>query len=129
LVRKLGKDEKESEERESLLETLDDLIFHMNDARLMFVILSISSLVMAPITIIMAIIFTIHPAFLLLLLNRNLFFGVIFLIYLIFMVVLSSIWLFVGFREYSFLSKWDKRFKKYLSLKERIDVELQKELE
>ena len=129
MVRKLGKDEKESEERESLLETLDDLIFHMNDARLMFVILSISSLVMAPITIIMAIIFTIHPAFLLLLLNRNLFFGVIFLIYLIFMVVLSSIWLFVGFREYSFLSKWDKRFKKYLSLKERIDVELQKELE
>ncbi|MCP8304003.1 MAG: hypothetical protein H3Z50_00800 [archaeon] len=125
----MGRDEEKPEEGESLLETLDDLIFHMNDARVTFIILSISSLIIAPIAIIMAIVFTFNPAFLRWLLNRNLFFGLIFLIYIILVVILSSIWLFVGLREYRFLSKWNERFKKYISLKERVDRELQKELE
>lgn len=128
-MRRLGRDEEKPEEGESLLETLDDLIFHMNDARVTFIILSISSLIIAPIAIIMAIVFTFNPAFLRWLLNRNLFFGLIFLIYIILVVILSSIWLFVGLREYRFLSKWNERFKKYISLKERVDRELQKELE
>ncbi|MCP8312278.1 MAG: hypothetical protein L6M37_04930 [Candidatus Methylarchaceae archaeon HK02M1] len=121
--------EEKPEEGESLLETLDDLIFHMNDARITFIILSISSLIIAPIAIIMAMVFTVNPAFLRWLLNRNLFFGLIFLFYIILVMILSSIWLFVGLREYRFLSKWNERFKKYISLKERVDKELQKELE
>ena len=126
--RKLGKDEK-SEDRTSLLETIDDLIFHMNDARATFIILSISSLIIAPIAIIMATVFITRPNFLRWLLNINPFFGIIFLIYIILVLILSSIWLFVGLREYRFLSKWNERFKKYMSLKDRVDKEIQKELE
>lgn len=126
-MRELGKDEEKSEERISLLKTIDDLIFHMNDARMLFVILSISSLIIAPIAIIMAIVFMGHPAFLLFLLRQNLFFGLMFLIYIIFVVILSLIWLYVGLKEYRFLSRWNERFKKYMSLKERVDRELQKE--
>ncbi len=125
---KLGKDEK-SEDRTSLLETIDDLIFHMNDARATFIILSISSLIIAPIAIIMATVFITRPNFLRWLLNINPFFGIIFLIYIILVLILSSIWLFVGLREYRFLSKWNERFKKYMSLKDRVDKEIQKELE
>ncbi len=128
-MRRLSRFEEKPEEGESLLETLDDLIFHMNDARITFIILSISSLIIAPIAIIMAMVFTVNPAFLRWLLNRNLFFGLIFLFYIILVMILSSIWLFVGLREYRFLSKWNERFKKYISLKERVDKELQKELE
>ena len=124
----MGKDEK-SEDRTSLLETIDDLIFHMNDARATFIILSISSLIIAPIAIIMATVFIARPNFLHWLLNINPFFGVIFLIYIILVLILSSIWLFVGLREYRFLSKWNERFKKYMSLKDRVDKEIQKELE
>jgi len=127
-VTKLGKDEK-SEDRTSLLETIDDLIFHMNDARATFIILSISSLIIAPIAIIMATVFITRPNFLRWLLNINPFFGIIFLIYIILVLILSSIWLFVGLREYRFLSKWNERFKKYMSLKDRVDKEIQKELE
>ncbi|MCP8323407.1 MAG: hypothetical protein L6N96_04435 [Candidatus Methylarchaceae archaeon HK02M2] len=124
----MGKDEK-SEDRTSLLETIDDLIFHMNDARATFIILSISSLIIAPIAIIMATVFITRPNFLRWLLNINPFFGIIFLIYIILVLILSSIWLFVGLREYRFLSKWNERFKKYMSLKDRVDKEIQKELE
>ncbi len=122
----MGKDEK-NEERTSLLETIDDLIYHMNDARLTFIIMSISSFIIAPIAIIVALVFIFHPALIRLMLIREPVFGIIFTIYIIFTVIASLIWLYVGLREYRFLSKWNERFKKYTSLKERIDRELQKE--
>ena len=125
-MRKLGKGEK-TEERASLLETIDDLIFHMNDARMLFVILSISTFIIAPIAIIVAIAFALHPALIILLLKASPVFGIIFSIFIIFTVIVSLIWLYVGLKEYRFLSKWNERFKKYISLKERIDKELQKE--
>ena len=123
----MSKGEEKTQERTSLLETIDDLIFHMNDPRMLFVILTISSLIIAPIAIIMAIVLMGHPFFLPLILSKSRFFGLIFLFYIIFVVILSLIWLYVGLKEYRFLSRWNERFKKYMSLKERIDRELQKE--
>lgn len=122
----MGKDEK-TEERASLLETIDDLIYHMNDARLTFIAMSMSSFIIAPIAIIVALVFIFHPALIRLMLIREPVFGIIFTIYIIFTVIASLIWLYVGLKEYRFLSKWNERFKKYMSLKERIDRELQKE--
>lgn len=123
----MGKDEEKAEERASLLETIDDLIFHMNDARMLFVILSISTFIIAPIAIIVAIAFILHPVLILLILRASPIFGIIFSIYIIFTVIVSLIWLYVGLKEYRFLSKWNEHFKKYMSLKERIDRELQRE--
>lgn len=122
----MKKDER-NEERTSLLETVDDLIYHMNDARLTFIVMSLSSFIIAPIAIIVALVFAFHPRFLRLLLIAEPVFGTIFTIYIIFTVIASLIWLYVGLKEYRFLSKWNERFKKYMSLKERIDRELQKE--
>ena len=126
-MRKLGKDDEKTEERASLLKTIDDLIFHMNDARMLFVILSISTFIIAPIAIIVAIAFILHPVLILLILRASPIFGIIFSIYIIFTVIVSLIWLYVGLKEYRFLSRWNERFKKYMSLKERIDRELQRE--
>jgi signal transduction histidine kinase len=125
-VVELGKDEK-NEDRTSLLETVDDLIYHMNDARLTFIVMSLSSFIMAPIAIIVTLVFAFHPALIRLMLIKEPVFGIIFMIYIIFTVISSLIWLYVGLKEYKFLSKWNERFKKYMSLKERIDRELQKE--
>lgn len=122
----MGKDEK-NEDRTSLLETVDDLIYHMNDARLTFIVMSLSSFIMAPIAIIVTLVFAFHPALIRLMLIKEPVFGIIFMIYIIFTVISSLIWLYVGLKEYKFLSKWNERFKKYMSLKERIDRELQKE--
>lgn len=111
----------------SLLETLDELIFHMNDARAVLMVMIIASLIMAPIAIGVAVFFAAHPGFLLrlFLLRDAPSLGVFFLLYLILTVVLSGLWLYVGLREYSFLSRWNQRFKQYLSLKERVDRELE----
>ncbi|NWG08955.1 MAG: hypothetical protein HXX80_01365 [Nitrososphaerales archaeon] len=124
---RLGKNEEKAGERTSLLETIDDLIYHMNDARLTFIIMIVSSFIIAPIAIIVALVFAIHPALIRLMLIREPVFGIIFAIYIVFTVIASLIWLYVGLREHRFLSRWNERFKKYLSLKERIDRELQKE--
>jgi hypothetical protein len=119
--------EKGDKPRPSLLETLDELIFHMNDARAVLMIMIIASLIMAPIAIGVAAFFAAHPGFLLrlLLLRDAPLLGIVFLLYLILTVVLSALWLYVGLREYSFLSRWNQRFKQYMSLKERVDRDLE----
>ena len=114
----------EEETKPTLLETLDDLMFHMNNARTIFVILGVSSIVLAPIAIVVAAFFLLHPFFLRSLIIREPVVGISFLIYLVLTVIMSALWLIVGLREYRFLSRWDQRFRSFLSLKERIDREL-----
>jgi hypothetical protein len=38
---------------------------------------------------------------------------------------ISSLWLTVGVREYKFLTRWNSRFRRYFSIKEKLDKELQ----
>ncbi len=118
----MGKSEENQES--NFLETLDDLIFHMNESRMTFSIVNITSLIVAPISILVALFFLFHPGFIRLLLINQFVLGVIFLLYIIFTVVLSTVWLIVGLKEHRFLSKWNNRFRKYLTLKEKIDREL-----
>ena len=118
----MGKSEESQES--NFLETLDDLIFHMNESRMTFSILNVTSLIVAPISIIVALFFLFHPGFIRLLLLNQFFLGVIFLLYVILTVVISTVWLIVGLKEHRFLSKWNNRFRKYLTLKEKIDREL-----
>ncbi len=115
----------EQERKPTLLETLDELIFQMNNARSIFVVLGISSIILAPIAIVVAAFFLVHHLFLRTLIIREPLVGILFPIYLVFTVIMSAIWLIVGLREYRFLSKWNQRFRSFLSLKERIDKELQ----
>ncbi len=114
----------EQERKPTLLETLDDLIFHMNSARSIFVVLGISSVILAPIAIVVAAFFLVHHFILRTLIIREPLVGILFPIYLVFTVIMSAVWLIVGLREYRFLSKWNQRFRGFLSLKERIDKEL-----
>lgn len=39
-------------------------------------------------------------------------------------IVLSSIYLFIGIKEYSFFSRWNKKFSRYMSLRDKVDREL-----
>jgi predicted RND superfamily exporter protein len=55
--------------------------------------------------------------------------GLIFFLYLIIVLLISILWLIVGLKEFKFISKWNERFKKYFTLKEKLDRELQKEFE
>ncbi|NHI03058.1 hypothetical protein DYY67_0179 [Candidatus Nitrosotalea sp. TS] len=39
-------------------------------------------------------------------------------------IVLSSIYLFIGIKEYSFFSRWNKKFSRYMSLRDKAEKEL-----
>lgn len=115
-------------QRGSIFEVLDELIFHLNTTKSMFTFLIISSFILAPLAIIVAAVITLHPAFLGLLLNRLPGVGMMIIAFIVITVILSAIWLAIGIKERRFFSAWNTRFSRFMSLKERIDRELEEGL-
>jgi hypothetical protein len=111
--------------RGNIFEVLDELIFHLNTTKSMFTMLIVSSFILAPLAIIVAAVISIHPAFLGLILNRLPGVGLIIITFIGITVVLSAIWLAIGIKERAFFSAWNTRFSRFISLKERIDRELE----
>ncbi|HJT10872.1 MAG TPA: hypothetical protein VJ771_08840 [Candidatus Nitrosotalea sp.] len=48
----------------------------------------------------------------------------IIIVFIVISIVLSSIYLFIGIKEYSFFSRWNKKFSRYMSLREKAEKEL-----
>ncbi|HJS67827.1 MAG TPA: hypothetical protein VJ730_00250 [Nitrososphaera sp.] len=111
--------------RGNIFEVLDELIFHLNTTKSMFTMLIVSSFILAPLAIIVAAVISIHPAFLGLILNRLPGVGLMIITFIGITVVLSAIWLAIGIKERAFFSAWNTRFSRFISLKERIDRELE----
>jgi len=111
--------------RNNIFEVLDQLIFHLNTTKSMFTLLIVSSFILAPLAIIVAAVITLHPAFLGLLLNRLPGVGTIIIAFIGITVVLSAVWLAIGIKERAFFSAWNTRFNRFISLRERIDRELE----
>lgn len=111
--------------RNNIFEVLDELIFHLNTTKSMFTLLIVSSFILAPLAIIVAAVITLHPAFLGLLLNRLPGVGTIIIAFIGITVVLSAVWLAIGIKERAFFSAWNTRFNRFISLRERIDRELE----
>jgi hypothetical protein len=111
--------------RNNIFEVLDELIFHLNTTKSMFTLLIVSSFILAPLAIIVAAVITLHPAFLGVLLNRLPGVGTIIIAFIAITVVLSALWLAIGIKERAFFSAWNTRFNRFISLRERIDRELE----
>lgn len=114
-----------SERRRSIFEVLDELIFHLNTTKSTFTFLIVSSFILAPLALIVAAVITIHPAFLGVLLNRLPAVGTMIIAFIVITVILSAVWLAIGVKERAFFSAWNTRFSRFMSLKERIDRELE----
>jgi hypothetical protein len=108
----------------SVVELLDELISHMNTTRGVFKVMILSSFILAPLSLMLAAVFVIHPFFM----NRILFripeVGVFLLIFIGVSIMLASMWLYIGLSEQRFFSNWDKKFSRYTSLKNQLDKEL-----
>lgn len=48
----------------------------------------------------------------------------IIIVFTVVSIALSSIYLFIGIKEYSFFSRWNKKFSRYMSLREKAEREL-----
>ncbi len=111
--------------RNNIFEVLDELIFHLNTTKSMFTFLIVTSFILAPLALIVAAVITVHPGFLALLMRRLPSIGLMIIIFIGITVILASVWLYIGLMERSFFSEWNKRFSRFISLKERIDRELE----
>jgi hypothetical protein len=118
---------KKESRRENIFEVLDELIFHMNTTRNVFTLLIITSLIIAPISLILGAVVTGHPRFLNFLVTRMPEIGFLILAYVVVSIILAAIWLYIGIKERKFFSKWDMKFRRYMSLKNQIDRELEDE--
>ena len=114
----------EPDRTKGLLEVLDDLIFHLNTTKSTFSFLIVSSFIIAPLALIVAAVFVLHPRFLFFMLERLPQVATIIIIFLVISVILASTWLAIGIKERAFFSAWNRRFCRFMTLRERIDREL-----
>ncbi len=130
MAEKMTQNEQEGGQEEGgLLEMIDALILHINAERTWFNILVLTSILAAPISLFFTLSLLLHRRLVFIIFRVDPILGAISLIYFGIILIVASLWLAVGIREYTFLSKWNSRFKKYFSLKEQLDKELRKEFD
>ncbi len=101
----------------SLIETFIGQIFHIRKTLLG---VSISAVIMAPIAIGLSVYLLRHPSFLAVLEIEN-DFGIVLAVLLGSIIIISSVWLVVGIRQYRLIGSWNKRYGNYIIEKQEID--------
>jgi hypothetical protein len=101
----------------NLIETFIDQIFHIRKTLLG---VSISAVIMAPIAIGLSVYLLRHPSFLAVLDIENEF-GIVLGVLLGAIIIISSVWLVVGIRQYRLIGSWNKRYGNYIREKQELD--------
>ncbi len=106
--------------RYRILILLDNFIEQIFQIRKTLLGVSISALVLAPIAIGLSVFLLQHPSFFAILDIENEF-GDILAVLLGTIIVISSIWLVAGIRQYRLISSWKKRYGDYIREKQEMD--------
>jgi hypothetical protein len=106
--------------RHDILSLLDNFIEQIQEIRRTLIGVSISALVLSPLAIALSIYLMLHPSFFAVLEIENEF-GLVLGALLSAVIVISSIWLITGIRQYRSLSSWNNRYKEYSKEKQKID--------
>jgi hypothetical protein len=101
----------------SLIEAFIEQIFHIRKTLLG---VSISAVIMAPIAIGLSVYLLRHPSFLAILDIEN-DFGIVLGVLLGAIIIISSVWLVVGIRQYRLIGSWNKRYGDYIREKQERD--------
>jgi hypothetical protein len=106
--------------RENLLSLMDSFIEQVTSIRKTLLGVSISALFLAPLSIGLSVYLILHPSFFAILEIENEF-GLVLSILLIAVLIISSIWLVSGIRQYKSINSWNKRYREYKKEKEDFD--------
>ena len=106
--------------RENILSLMDSFIEQITNIRRTLLGVSISALVLAPLAIGLSVYLILHPSFFAILEIEDEF-GLILSILLGAVLIISSIWLISGIRQYRSMSSWSKRYNEYKKEKEDMD--------
>jgi hypothetical protein len=113
-------EEKLNMSRHDILSLLDNFIEQIHQIRRTLLGVSISALVLSPLAIALSIYLMLHPSFFAILEIENEF-GLVLSVLLGAVIIISSIWLITGIRQYRSLSSWNNRYKEYSKEKQKID--------
>jgi hypothetical protein len=106
--------------RHNILNIIDSFIEQVFQIRKTLFGVSISALILAPLAIGLSIFLLQHRSFFAVLEIENEF-GIILGILLIAVIIISSIWLIAGVKQYRSINTWNKRYKEYIKEKQEID--------
>jgi hypothetical protein len=106
--------------RHNILNIIDSFIEQVFQIRKKLFGVSFSALILAPLAIGLLIFLLQHRSFLAVLEIENEF-GIVLGILLISVIIISSIWLIAGVKQYRSINTWNKRYKEYIKEKQEID--------
>ena len=109
--------------RENILSLMDNFIEQITSIRKILLGVSISALLLAPLAIGLSAYLILHPSFFAILEIENEF-GLVLSILLGAILIISSIWLMSGIRQYKSISSWSKRYNEYKREKEEMDMKI-----
>lgn len=109
-----------SSSRYRILSLIDNFIEQIFQIRKTLLGVSISALLLAPIAIGLSVFLLQHPSFFAILDIENEF-GDVLAVLLGTIIIISSIWLVAGIRQYRLISSWKKRYGEYMREKQEID--------
>jgi hypothetical protein len=115
----LGEDDT-AKSRESVLALMDSFIEQITSIRKILLGVSISALLLAPLAIGLSVYLILHPSFFAILEIENEF-GLVLSILIGAVLIISSVWLASGIRQYKSISSWSKRYEDYKKEKEDMD--------
>jgi hypothetical protein len=106
--------------RKNILSLMDNFIEQITSIRKTLLGVSVSALLLAPLAIGLSVYLIFHPSFFAILEIENEF-GLVLSILLGAVLIISSIWLVSGIRQYKSISSWSKRYNEYKMEKEDMD--------
>ena len=113
-------EEKLNMSRHDILSLLDNFIEQIHQIRRTLLGVSISALALSPLAIALSIYLMLHPSFFAILEIENEF-GLVLSVLLGAVIIISSIWLITGIRQYRSLSSWNNRYNEYIEEKQKLD--------
>jgi phosphatidylserine/phosphatidylglycerophosphate/cardiolipin synthase-like enzyme len=106
--------------RENLLTLMDTFIQQILNIRKTLLGVSVSALILAPIAIGLSVYLIRHPSFFAILEIENEF-GTVLSILLGSVIIISSIWLYAGIKQYRKIGSWNSRYNAYINEKKEIN--------
>ena len=106
--------------RDNLLTLMDTFIQQILNIRKTLLGVSVSALILAPIAIGLSVYLIRHPSFFAILEIENEF-GTVLSILLGSVIIISSIWLYAGIKQYRKIGSWNSRYNAYINEKKEIN--------
>jgi hypothetical protein len=106
--------------RENLLTLMDTFIQQILNIRKTLLGVSVSALILAPIAIGLSVYLIRHPSFFAIMEIENEF-GTVLSILLGSVIIISSIWLYAGIKQYRKIGSWNSRYNAYINEKKEIN--------